>query len=81
VRQLGGLVGIAVATAILNARVTANLGVFMNVLSSPLSSRILRDAITPNSAGWLGISNPTTRAYVREAYGDRFAKLFIAARG
>jgi hypothetical protein len=81
VRQLGGLVGIAVATAILNARVTAHLDVFKNIPSSPLSSRTLRDAITQNPAGLLGMLDPTTMAYVREAYSDGFAKLFIGASG
>ena len=81
VRQLGALVGIAVATAILNARVAARLAVFEGVTGSPLGSEALRQAITQNPTGILKTLDPASRRYVREAYSDGFGKLFIAAAG
>jgi len=77
-RQLGGLIGIAACTAILNSQVGSGLDAFSGT-DSLLANATLRADITDDPVGIMGLLDPVTRLDVQEAYSGGFSKLYLAA--
>ncbi|KAK7047800.1 hypothetical protein VNI00_006128 [Paramarasmius palmivorus] len=75
VRQLGGLVAIAVSTAVLNDSVDKSLSGNAQLASSPA----LLEAVLKSPTSILPTLDPTLRLVIRQAYSKGFSVTFIQA--
>ncbi|ESK83651.1 drug resistance subfamily [Moniliophthora roreri MCA 2997] len=75
IRQLGGLVAIAVSTAILNDSVDNSLRSNMQLASSPA----LLEGVLKSPTSVLPSLDPALSSFIRDAYSKGFSKIFIQA--
>ncbi|KAK7047809.1 hypothetical protein VNI00_006137 [Paramarasmius palmivorus] len=75
IRQLGGLVAIAVSTAVLNDSVNASFRSNVQLAGSPS----LLEGVLKSPTGVIPSLDPALSTFIREAYSKGFSKTFIQA--